>query len=56
MGGSREHRWSASSLDCSTPWAVSGVSVGMPVGFGVEVVYSPVWGLTVKFERNWVGC
>jgi hypothetical protein len=53
MGGSMLHKCAASSLDCSTPCAVRGGSVGMPVGVRDDAVYSPVLGLTLKLERNW---
>lgn len=52
MGGLRVHRYSASSFDCSTPFAASGGSVGMPVGVRVDAVYSPVWGFTTQLARN----
>lgn len=47
------HRYSASSLLCSTPLEVSGGSVGMPVGvLTSRAVYVPVWGSTVQLARN----
>lgn len=47
-------RYSASSLDCWTPFDVNGGSVGMPVGdLTSSAVYCPVVGSTLQFDRNY---
>ena len=46
----------ASWCDCSTPCPARAGSLAIPVGEGMEVVYSPVLELTDQLDRNCCAC